>query len=181
LLTRAAALPDARPWVYYTLGLSQFALGRPLDAIVAWERVRQAEPEFDAVYVDLADAYLQVSEVTRALEVLREGSRRWPSNPEFHNAIGVIHVRRGALDEGIAAFTRAAEAEPQAPLAWFNLGRAYEMRFARSYRFVRTEGRWMANAGDRRKAVEHYERCIRLGGPYVRAATEALHRLEWSR
>jgi hypothetical protein len=181
LLTRAAAQPDVRPWVLYTLGLSQYALGHPLDAAASWERVRLSAPEFDAVYIDLADAYIQSADLTKALEVLRDGSRRWPSNPEFHNAIGVLHVRRGALDEGIAAFTRAAAAAPDDPLAYFNLGRAYELRYARSHRYVSSQGRWTFSDSDRRKAAESYEQCLRLGGPYVQAATESLRRLEWSR
>ena len=177
----AATQPDVRPWVLYTLGLSHVALGRPGDAVAAWERVRTAAPEFNPVYIDLADAYLQMSEVTRALDVLRDGSRRWPQDPEFHNAIGVIHVRRGAFDEGIQAFEKAAAAVPDEPLAYFNLGRAYQMRHARDTRYVASQRRWISPEGDRKKAIEYYQRYLTLGGPYAGQAKEAIRLLEWAK
>ena len=173
--------PDARPWVWYAFGLSQVAQARPREAVAAWERVRQAEPGFSAVYIDLADAYLQLADATKALDVLRDGSRRWPADPEFHNAIGVIHVRRSALDEGIAAFTRAAESAPDEPLAYFNLGRAYQMRHARDTRYVASQRRWVAPEDDRRKAIQHYQRYLQLGGPYTSQANEAISMLEWAK
>jgi VWFA-related protein len=177
----AAQQRDVRPWVLYTLGLSHVALGRPADAVGAWERVREAAPEFDAVYIDLADAYLQLSEVSRALDVLREGSRRWPEDPEFHNAIGVIHVRRGAFDDGIEAFEKAAAAAPEQPLAYFNLGRAYQMRHARDTRYIASQRRWVSPEGDRKKAIEYYEQYLKLGGPYASEAKEAIRLLEWAK
>lgn len=179
--TRAATDPGVRPWVLYALGLSQAGLGRPLDAVASWERVRQAAPEFEPVYIDLADTYLQLSELTRALGVLRDAEQRWPSDPGIHNGIGVIHVRRGALDEAIAAFSAAAESAPPEPLAYLNLARAYELRYMRGRRYVSSQRRWIAPEDDRRKAMESYRRCVQLGGPYAQPAAEAIARLEWSK
>jgi VWFA-related protein len=179
--TAAAAQPGVRPWVLYALGLSQVALGRPADAAASWERVREAAPAFEAVYLDLADTYVQLSEITRALDVLREAEGRWPKNPEFHNAIGVIHVRRGALDEAVASFTQAAAVAPEEPLAYLNLARTYEMRFVRGRRYVTSQRRWVAPEDDRQKAVENYRKYIEIGGPYAQQATEAIARLEWAR
>jgi Flp pilus assembly protein TadD len=177
----AAAEPNVRPWVVYALGLSYTALGRHADAAAAWERVILAAPDFSAVYIDLADAYLQQSDASRALQVLRDGSRRWPSDPEFHNAIGVIHVRRGALDDGIAAFARAAEVAPEEPLAYFNLGRAYQIRFSRDTRYIASQRRWIAPEGDRQKAIESYQKYLTLGGPYATQAADAIRMLEWAK
>jgi VWFA-related protein len=180
-LTEAAARPEVRPWVLYALGLSQLALGRPREAVAAWERVRQAAPDFAPVYIDLADSYVQLSEITNALVVLRAAQKRWPADPEPHNAVGVIHVRRGALDDAIEAFSRAADAAPGEPLAYFNLGRAFELRFARGQRYVSSQRRWTAPDEDRRKAAENYQHYLRLGGPYAGLASEALNRLEWQK
>lgn len=179
--TKAAQQPDVRPWVLYALGLSHVALGKPLDAVTVWERVRAAAPEFSAVYIDLADVYLQLSEESKALAVLRDGSTRWPADPEFHNAIGVIHVRRGAFDDGIESFGKAAAAAPEEPLAYFNLGRAYQMRHARDTRYVPALRRWVSPESDRKKAIEYYQRYLKLGGPYATQAQEAIQLLEWAR
>lgn len=179
--TQAAARGDVRPWVLYATGLSQAALGRGAEAIGSWERVRQAAPDFEPVYMDLADTYAQSGDLTRALAVLRDAEKRWPRDGDVLSAIGVIHVRRGALDDGIAALVRAAEAKPDDPLAYLNLGRAYEMRFHRGRRYVASQRRWVAPEEDRTKAAQAYERCIKLGGPYALKAAEALSMLEWGK
>ena len=124
---------------------------------------------------------MRLSEETKALAVLRDAEARWPSEAEIHNAVGVIHVRRGALDEAVAAFSRAAASAPQEPLAYFNLGRAYELRFARGQRYVSSQRRWTVSEEDRRKAAESYERYLAIGGPYATQAAEALNRLEWAK
>jgi VWFA-related protein len=179
--TEAAKGPGVQPWVLYALGLSQLALARPADAAASWQRVREAAPDFANVYLDLADAYLQLTDLTKALAVLREAEKRWPKAEEIHNAIGVIHYRRGALDEAIAAFTRATEAAPGDSLAYYNLGRTYEMRFMRGRRYVSSQKEWVSPQGDLRKAEEHYERCVKLGGPYAEQAREGINRLQWSK
>lgn len=180
-LSEAAAAPDARPWVLYALGLSQAALGKPADAALSWERVRQAAPDFQPVYIDLADTYVQLSNTTSALTVLRDAEKRWPDSDDVHNAIGVIHVSRGALDDAIASFQKAVASARAEALGYLNLGRAYELRYTRGRRWVQSQRRWVAPTGDRRRAVEAYERCVKLGGPYAAQASEALSRLDWSR
>jgi VWFA-related protein len=180
-LAEAAAQPDVRPWVLYALGLSQGGLGRPRDAIASWERVRQAAPDFEPVYIDLAATYASLSDLTQALAVLREAEKRWAKDPEIHNAIGVIHFRRGALDEAIKAFASATTAAPNDALAYLNLGRAYELRFNRSRRYVTSQRRWVLDEGDREKAAGSYERYLKLGGPYEQAARDGLQRLEWAK
>lgn len=180
-LTAAAAEPSARPWVLYVLGLTQAALGRRREATESWERVRQLAPDFTQVYIDLAAHYAATADLTKGLAVLREAERRWPADTAVHNGIGVIHVRRGALDEAIEAFLRAARAEPGEALTHLNLGRAYELKYARSRRYVTSQRRWTSDEPLRRQAIESYARCVGLGGPYATAAGEALRRLEWGK
>jgi VWFA-related protein len=180
-LSRAAAQPDARPWVHYALGMSQAALGRARDAIASWERVRQAAPDFEPVYMDLADTYAQVMDLTKALAVVRDAEKRWPGNADIQSAIGVIHVRRGALDDGIEALEKAARLSTEDGLVHLNLGRAYALRFQRGRRYVTSQRRWVAPEGDRARAIEAFKRCVQIGGAYARAASEELTLLEWSK
>jgi VWFA-related protein len=180
-LREAAASPGARPWVFYTLGYSQLALGKPNEALASWRRVLEQVPGFKPVYLDLADTYLQLSDLTPALELLRLAEQRWPADAEIQNAIGVIHTRRGALDQAIDAFSRSTTVEPDNPLGFFNLARAYEMRYARTRRYVSSQRRWTSNEDDRRRAAANYERYVQMGGPYEQAARDALRRLEWSK
>lgn len=179
--TEAAARPDVRPWVLYALGLSHAALGRPSDAAAAWERVREAAPDFEAVYIDLADSYLQMADASKALAVLRDAEKRWPHDTEILNAIGVIHVRRGALDDALAAFAKAVAAAPNDPLGHFNMAKTYEMRFVRGQRYVSSQRKWISADEDREKAEESYRRVVTLGGAYAKEAADAIHRLLWNK
>lgn len=176
LLSQAAG-QGAPPWVSYALGFALAGLKKPAEALQAWERVRSAVPEFEPVYLDLADVYLQLNDADRAVETLRAAERRWPSDADVLNALGTIQVRRNALGDAIETFERAAKANPQDSLAFFNLGRTYELRYFAMRRFSRPSSRWVDNPEFLNKAIENYEVCTKLGGPYADDARAAIERL----
>jgi hypothetical protein len=178
-LAVAAASGHAPPWVHYALGQAAFATGELAQAAAAWERVRAAAPAFKPVYFDLVDAHLQVGQSVQALRVLEEAARRWPDDTEVLNATGVIHLARGSVEAAVKAFARAVAVRPDEALGHFNLARAYEIRFVRSVRFVRTTRQWYRDEDARLRAVTHYRRHIELGGAFARQAQEGVDRLEW--
>ena len=179
LLSEAVSQPGAAPWVSYALGFSEVGLGRPREAALAWERVRAAVPEFESVYLDLADVYLRLGDAGRAAEVLRVAEQRWPADPDVLNALGTVQVKRGAINDAITTFERAAAAAPGDPLAHFNLGRTYELRYYQLRRFSTPTARWVDNPADAKKAIEHYEAYVKQGGPYEAEAQAAIDRLRW--
>lgn len=180
LFEKAAARDDVRPWALYAMGFTYVGVGRPRDALNAWERVRAAEPDFIPVYLDLASHYAQQSDVTEAIAVLREAATRWPREADVHNGIGVLLIRRNVLDEAIASFLKATSAEEDDALSWLNLGRAYEMRYDRARRYDKHLLKWVGPEGDRVKARAAFERAVKLGGPYGQQAADALARMNWS-
>jgi VWFA-related protein len=179
--TSAVESPDARPWVHYALGMSHAALGRVNEAIASWERVRAAVPDFEPVYMDLADTYAAKADLTSALAIVRDAEKRWPNSADVQSAIGVIHVRRGAMDDGIRALEKVTTITPGDDLAWLNLGRAYALRFHRGRRYVTSQRRWTAPEGDRTKAIEALQKCVEIAGPYADAAKAEMSVLEWSK
>ncbi len=179
LLEKAAAEPDAHAWVHYVFGFSELGL-RHIDlAAREWEKVRVLVPEFRPVYLDLADAYIQLDNYARALDVLKIAAGRWPADIDLMNAMGTIQVRRGALNDAIRTFGTAIGAHPQDALAYFNLARTHELRYFKLRRYSSVEGRWLGNREDIKAAIANYEQYVRLGGPYVARARQALHDLEW--
>jgi tetratricopeptide (TPR) repeat protein len=176
LLAQAAG-QGAPPWVSYALGFAQAGLRKPAEALQAWERVRAEVPEFEPVYLDLADVYVQLNDADRAVETLRAAEKRWPADADVLNALGTIQVRRNALGDAIETFERAARADPRDPLAFFNLGRTYELRYFAMRRFSRPSSRWVDNPEFLNKAIENYEACAKLGGPYAEDARAAVERL----
>jgi VWFA-related protein len=179
LLGKAVADPNARPWVHYALGYSELALRHPDKAAHAWETVRSAVPEFRAVYLDLADAYVEMQNFGRALDILRLADARWPSDVDVLNATGVIQVRRDALNDAINTFKKATESKPDDGLGFFNLGRTYELRYLKTRRYSQTEARWLSNPADIKNAMASYEQYLKAGGPYEAQAREAILRLQW--
>jgi VWFA-related protein len=178
-LSAAARHPAAPPWVHYTLGWTEFAVSDFVNAAGEWERVRAAVPEFEAVYFDLADSYLQQREFGQAIAVLREAEKRWPKDVEVYNAIGSIQAGRGALDEAIKTFEKAVAVNLNDAAACYNLAKTSELRFVQSQRFrgLRAAYNLPAIFADRDRAVEYYQRTIALGGPFVEQAKEGLKRL----
>src|SRR6185295_6536309 len=165
---------------FYALGQSQYALRQYKDAADAWERVRTTTPEFKPVYFDLVDAYLQLKDYDKGTRVLRDGERRWRGDAELLNALGVVQVTRGALDDAVHSFEEATKSDPADAVGYFNLGTACELRYWKLRRYVSQTRQWMANGNDRNKAIDNYKRYLELGGPLENAARDGLSRLDWT-
>ena len=180
-LKDASRMPNARPWVQYALGFAEFAQKRYADAAQAWELVRSGAPEFEPVYFSLADAYLQQHDDGAAIKVLREAEQRWPADAEAANAVGVIQIRRGALDAAIASFERAIGLAPAEGLGYFNLGRAHQLRAQTLQRYDPQLERWIGGEEDRRRAIAAFQKYLEIGGPFEGQAREAITALGWIR
>jgi VWFA-related protein len=180
LLEAAAAHAAAPPWAIYVLGWTQYAASEAKLAVSSWERVRAAVPEFNAVYFDLADAYLRQREFGKAVEVLRQAEARWPNDVDVYNALGVVQLARGALDDAIETFARGVGVNAGDSTANYNLAKTCELRFIRASRLRRAGPGTITLAQlvqDKDRAVEHYRRTIGIGGQFVEQAREGLKRL----
>jgi VWFA-related protein len=178
-LAAAAGRPEAQIWVHYTLGLASYALARYREAADAWERVRNGADRFEPVYFDLIDAYVQLKEHDRAIRTARDALTRWPEDAEIFQALGVVQTVRGSLDDAVKAFQSAAAIAPDDANVYFNLGKAMELRYYRSRRYVNQLGKWVSNERDRTAAIANYERHVNLGGVYADSARAGLARLNW--
>lgn len=181
-LSQAVATGKAAPWVSYALGFSQYALGQFQAAIASWTTVRATVPEFMPVYFDIADGYLSLGKTGEALTILRDAAKRWPTEPEPQNALGTQLVKRGALDDAIDVFGAITRAKPQDSLGFFNLGRAYHLRYLRLQQNVaasRLRGPNGIGDDDRKKAIAAYTHYLTLGGPFEKEAKDALALLDW--
>jgi VWFA-related protein len=178
-LAAAAKDPGAAAWVHYALGMSQYALREYPESAKEWEHVRGAAPEFEPVYFDLVDSYLQMKDHDQALRVLRAAKDRWPRDPDVFNALGVVQTVRGSVDDAVKSFQEAVAVAPADGVGYFNLGRALEMRYAKSQRYVQQLRKWVSNDADRTAALENYKRYLEIGGPYAKDAQAGITRLSW--
>ena len=116
-----------------------------------------------------------------AINVLKAAEARWSGDADVLNAMGTIQVRRGALDDAITTFRKATLARPDDALAFFNLGRTYELRYFKRRRYSSSDARWLADPADIKNAVASYEQYVKLGGPYEAQARTAIHNLQWQK
>lgn len=181
-LSAAVKTGTAAPWVSYALGFANYALGQYDAAVAAWSSVRAGVPEFMPVYFDLADAYISLGRSSDALSTLRDAAKRWPVESEPQNALGTLLVKRGAVDEAIDVFTRITTAKPADSLGFFNLARAFHIRYLRLQQNVANAKLPSRNAigeDDRQKAIAGYKRYLTLGGPFEKEAKDAIALLDW--
>src|SRR5207244_1613685 len=82
---------------------------------------------------------------------------------------GVVQVWRGALDDAIRSFETAIALAPDESVGFFNLGKALELRYRASRRYVQQLRSWVANETDRKDAIANYERHLSKSGPFERA------------
>jgi len=64
------------------------------------------------------------NDIAAALPGYRAATERWPGSVESWLALGNATYAAGNMDESVAAFTRAAEIDPERPAAWNNLAYA---------------------------------------------------------
>jgi VWFA-related protein len=178
-ILRPAAADSAMPqWARYVLGWAEYATAGYVESTGQWERVRAAVPEFEGVYFDLADGYLQQKEFGKAIAVLREAQKRWPKDVEVYNAIGVLQAGRGALNDAIKTFEEAVSVGPSDATACYNLAKSLELRYVQAERLRKASQSAPSRLVDRERALEYYRRTVELGGPNVDAAKEGLRRLD---
>jgi tetratricopeptide (TPR) repeat protein len=181
LLARAARSAPRVAWIQYALGQSEFTLQHMDAAAASFERARAAMPDYEPVYFDLADAYLQLRRQGDALSVLRDAAQRWPSDPETHLAVGCVLVSRNAFEDAAGAFGRATTLAPDNAVAYFNLGRAYHLIYIRLIRSssANVTGTSMLAERNRQLAIGAYRKCLAIGSPFDADARQALAVLGW--
>jgi hypothetical protein len=79
----------------------------------------------------------------------------------------------------VKSFQSAVTIAPQDATAYFNLGKALELRYIRSRRYVQQLRSWVSREPDRLAAIENYDKYIAMGGVYIDAARAGVARLNW--
>jgi lipopolysaccharide biosynthesis regulator YciM len=178
-LTPIAARPVAPSWIEYVLGQADYALGEFKDAAVAWERVRARQPQFQPVYLDLADDYVKLDERRKAIDLLKVARQRWPANADVLNALGVIEAGGGALDDAIKTLREVVVLAPNESISYLNLAKALEMQYFQKRHNLQLLN-WGSGAGEERErleAIKIYQQYLGTGGPYGDLAKEGIARL----
>jgi tetratricopeptide (TPR) repeat protein len=140
--------------------------------------VRDRHPEFEPVYFDLADAYVQMRAREKAIALLRTAQGRWPLDAEIYNDLGTVQASAGSLDDAIKTFEEAVRVVPDESITYLNLAHALELRYVKQVHYIRELKKYLWNERDRDGAIKNYEHYLDLGGPYADRAREGLERVK---
>ena len=128
----AQQVNQERPESHLNLGALYAAAGDHDKAEAAYGKAIQIDPGFVPAMINLADLYRLQGRDQDGLAVLRRAIATAPESADTHFALGLLNVRLNAPGDAIAAFTRAAELEPDVPRYAYVLGIA-----------LNSNGRWL--------------------------------------
>jgi cytochrome c-type biogenesis protein CcmH/NrfG len=129
------------------------AEGRPAEAILRLEKVRELDPADIAARMELGNLYATTGDFERAYVVYVEVMTLQPNNVEALSKVAGIEMRFSRFEHAEAKLLRAYNAAPRQPNISYMLGVLYEM---------------MQRPDD---AVEAYDRALRLDATMERART----------
>jgi tetratricopeptide (TPR) repeat protein len=125
------------PSANVALGTFYARAGRGAEAEAAMARALSLDSTYVAAWVNLADLYRALGREGEAERLLTEGLRLVPGAGAgaLHHSLGLLRIRQGRPEEGLAGLARAAELAPEATrytyvlvVALNDLGRPAEAR-----------------------------------------------------
>src|SRR5262249_45339354 len=111
---------EARHW--FELGLVQQRLRRPADALHAYMRAQEIDPDFPHLRNNLAATYIELKQAHRAIEILEPFVAKSPNNRMALIILGGAYRETFQIERSLGACERAIAAEPNNLLAYNNCG-----------------------------------------------------------
>jgi tetratricopeptide (TPR) repeat protein len=132
------AAETAEQW--FAAALESEQIGAATDAIAAYRRVLDLEPEHIAARINLGRLHHVARELEEAERFYRGALACDPLHPTARFNLGVVLEDRGAHDEAIAEYLEAARLDPRIADVHYNLARLYQQN------------------GDAQAALRHFSR-----------------------
>ncbi len=151
LLERAIGAGALDPTIFNNYGSLLRDLGRPRDALPAYERAQTLKPDFVEAHFNHGNTLHELGRREEALASYRRAVSVRPAYAEAHYNIGVTLHECGRPDEALANFERALQIRPDYAEAYNSLGNA--LRHVRRFE----------------EALGNYENALRLKPDYVDA------------
>ncbi len=145
------SLEKSRLW--NGLGNARRALKQPDEAITAYRRSTEFDPEFAPPWSSLGDVYLDRNDLDRAANSYQQAINLAPNPAHPYHNLGLIAERRGDFEPAIGRFQQALERYPvAAPLeqarSWAHMGNAHR------------------GLGQTSQAIEAYRQAVKLDSHY---------------
>ncbi len=130
-----------------SLGDAHVAAGEGREAVRAWERAVETQPELPLL-ARLEQAYRVEGRPTRMIALYQAASARAPESVPLAFALGRVYFELAMLDEAADQFQKVEVREPNLPILHAVLGAIFERR------------------GQTAEAFNEYRRALTLGGAF---------------
>ncbi|MBT8485497.1 MAG: tetratricopeptide repeat protein [Phycisphaerales bacterium] len=107
---------------YELIGTAERTLGRPEQAIAAFQRAVELRPDFVDALINLGNVLGESNRHSEAIAVLRRALTHEPDAPDIHANLGVALGAVGRPEEAMASLRHALQLEPNHVGALYNLG-----------------------------------------------------------
>jgi tetratricopeptide (TPR) repeat protein len=112
-LSRSAEL-DSRSWMTWNnLGLARSKLGRPAQALDAFQRALGLRPDAYEVLVNAASVHASIREAQRALDLLARATTVDPKKAIAWMFLGNVHRETGDSSKALSAYDHALGCDPK--------------------------------------------------------------------
>ena len=118
----AVAIRPGSAGAWNLVGLTYLGLNRVEDAVTAFKKALEINPELNYVLNNLAKCHLQKRDKKSAIEAYREASRTSALDCESHFYLGLAHQTAGNLDAALDSYRAAIGVRPDHAKALCNLG-----------------------------------------------------------
>jgi tetratricopeptide (TPR) repeat protein len=127
VLDLARQVGDARleVWALNGLGAVYSDLRRSEEAIAAYRRAIELDPNEGAPHNGLGNVYRDLGRSEEAIAAYRRAIELDPEEAIYHNNLGNVYSELGRSEEAIAAYRRAIELDPEEAVYHNNLGIVY--------------------------------------------------------
>ncbi len=125
LLTNGARIAPDDPRFPSDLGDVEAAIERWPEAVEAYRRAVEIEPESALFRIRLASALFRNDELTESLSVIRQASERHPDDAAVHAELGHILARAGMLEQAEQVLVANLDRNPNSALTHYYLAVAY--------------------------------------------------------
>ncbi|MBI4854542.1 MAG: protein kinase [Acidobacteria bacterium] len=111
-------------------GLCLWRNGDYKKAIASYNKILELDPEFNVMYVSLAQAYADDEDYIAASAMMRKSIALHPGQPDGRNLLGNIYVRMGKYDDALKEYEAMLEIkrEYRGYRAYLDLGQVYLLK-----------------------------------------------------
>jgi tetratricopeptide (TPR) repeat protein len=133
-----------RAWSLNGLGIVYRAQGRYEEAIAAFQRAIDLDPEDAAPHNGLGNVYADLGRYEEAIAAFQRAIDLDPEDAYPRNGLGTVYYQQGRYEEAIAAYQRAIDLDPEYASPHNGLGNVYD------------------DLGRHEEAIAAYQRAIEL-------------------